>query len=418
MVAGESVTMTGVLVDESGIRERWLVVEQELDERGRRMWAAAEARSHGWGGIAAVVRATGISEATVRRGIAEVAAGERAPAGRVRRAGAGRKAILEVDPDLPAALESLIDPVTRRDPESPLRWTSKSVQKLTEGLRGLGHAVRQGTVRLQVKALGYSLQANRKTREGADHPDRDAQFEHIATVTGAALAANQPVLSVDTKKKELVGAYKNGGRELARTGEPVEVNTHDFPDKQLGKAIPYGIYDVGANEGWVSVGISADTYQFAVNSIRGWWQHLGSERYPKAETLTITADSGGSNSPRVRLWKTELQKLADETGLNIRVLHFPAGTSKWNKVEHRLFSYISINWRAKPLTSYQVVIDLIAATTTSTGLKVYARLDTSTYQTKLKVPDAEINAVNLTGDQFHPEWNYTIHPKIPSVIHE
>ena len=418
MVAGESVTMTGVLVDESGIRERWLVVEQELDERGRRMWAAAEARSHGWGGVAAVVRATGISEATVRRGIAEVAAGERAPAGRVRRAGAGRKAILEVDPDLPAALESLIDPVTRRDPESPLRWTSKSVQKLTEGLRGLGHAVRQGTVRLQVKALGYSLQANRKTREGADHPDRDAQFEHIATVTGAALAANQPVLSVDTKKKELVGAYKNGGRELARTGEPVEVNTHDFPDKQLGKAIPYGIYDVGANEGWVSVGISADTCQFAVNSIRGWWQHLGSERYPKAETLTITADSGGSNSPRVRLWKTELQKLADETGLNIRVLHFPAGTSKWNKVEHRLFSYISINWRAKPLTSYQVVIDLIAATTTSTGLKVYARLDTSTYQTKLKVPDAEINAVNLTGDQFHPEWNYTIHPKIPSVIHE
>jgi hypothetical protein len=344
--------------------------------------------------------------------------GERAPAGRVRRAGAGRKAILEVDPDLPAALESLIDPVTRRDPESPLRWTSKSVQKLTEGLRGLGHAVRQSTVRLQVKALGYSLQANRKTREGADHPDRDAQFEHIATVTGAALAANQPVLSVDTKKKELVGAYKNGGRELARTGEPVEVNTHDFPDKQLGKAIPYGIYDVGANEGWVSVGISADTCQFAVNSIRGWWQHLGSERYPKAETLTITADSGGSNSPRVRLWKTELQKLADETGLNIRVLHFPAGTSKWNKVEHRLFSYISINWRAKPLTSYQVVIDLIAATTTSTGLKVYARLDTSTYQTKLKVPDAEINAVNLTGDQFHPEWNYTIHPKIPSVIHE
>jgi hypothetical protein len=418
VVVGESVTMTGVLVDESGIRERWLVVEQELDERGRRMWAAAEALSHGWGGIAAVVRATGISEVTVRRGIAEVQAGERAPAGRVRRAGAGRKPILEVDPDLPAALESLIDPVTRGDPESPLRWTSKSVAKLTAGLRGLGHAVRESTVRLQVKALGYSLQANRKTREGADHPDRDRQFEHIATVTGAALSADQPVLSVDTKKKELIGAYKNGGHELALTGEPVEVNTHDFPDKELGKAIPYGIYDVGANEGWVSVGISADTCQFAVNSIRGWWQHLGSERYPKAETLTITADSGGSNSPRVRLWKTELQKLADETGLNIRVLHFPAGTSKWNKVEHRLFSYISINWRAKPLTSYQVVIDLIAATTTSTGLKVYARLDTSTYQTKLKVPDAEINAVQLTGDQFHPEWNYTIHPKIPTVINE
>jgi Rhodopirellula transposase DDE domain len=417
VVVGESVTMTGVLVDESGIRERWLVVEQELDERGRRMWAAAEALSHGWGGIAAVVRATGISEVTVRRGIAEVQAGERAPAGRVRRAGAGRKPILEVDPDLPAALESLIDPVTRGDPES-LRWTSKSVAKLTAGLRGLGHAVRESTVRLQVKALGYSLQANRKTREGADHPDRDRQFEHIATVTGAALSADQPVLSVDTKKKELIGAYKNGGHELALTGEPVEVNTHDFPDKELGKAIPYGIYDVGANEGWVSVGISADTCQFAVNSIRGWWQDLGKARYPKAKTLTITADSGGSNSPRVRLWKTELQKLANETGLAIRVLHFPPGTSKWNKIEHRLFSYISINWRAKPLTSYQVVIDLIAATTTSTGLKVYARLDTSTYQTKLKVPDAEINAVQLTGDQFHPEWNYTIHPKIPTVINE
>jgi hypothetical protein len=418
VVADESVTMTGVLVDESGIRERWQVVEQELDERGRRMWVAAEARSHGWGGIAAVVRATGISEATVRRGIAEVAAGERAPAGRVRRAGAGRKPILEVDPELPAALESLIDPVTRGDPESPLRWTSKSIAKLTAGLRGLGHVVRDSTVRLQVMALGYSLQANRKTREGADHPDRDAQFQHIATVTGAALAANQPVLSIDTKKKELIGDYKNGGRELARSGEPVEVNTHDFPDKELGKAVPYGIYDVGRNEGWVSVGISADTCQFAVNSIRGWWQHLGRDRYPDADTLTITADSGGSNSPRVRLWKTELQKLADEIGLPIRVLHFPAGTSKWNKIEHRLFSQISINWRAKPLTSYQVVIDLIAATTTSTGLKVYARLDTNTYKTKLKVTDAEINAVNITRDQFHGEWNYTIHPKIPAVINE
>src|ERR1039458_1932212 len=408
--------MTGVLVDESGIRERWLVVEQELDERGRRMWGRRASRSDGWGGVAAVVRATGISEATVRRGIAEVAAGDRAPAGRGRRAGAGRKPILEGDPERPAALESLIDPVTRGDPESPLRWTSKSVQKLTDGLRGLGHVVHESTVRLQVKALGYCLQANRKTREGADHPDRDAQFQHIATVTSAALAANQPVLSIDTKKKELIGDYKNGGRELACSGEPVQVNTHDFPDKEVGKAVPYGIYDVGRNEGWVSVGISADTCQFAVSSIRGWWQHLGNARYPNADTLTITADSGGSNSPRVRLWKTELQKLADEIGLAIRVLHFPAGTSKWNKIEHRLFSYISINWRAKPLTSYQVVIDLIAATTTSTGLKVYARLDTTTYQTKLRVTDAEINAVNITRDNFHGEWNYTIHPKIPTVI--
>jgi DDE family transposase len=298
VLAGESVTMTGVLVDESGIRERWLIVEQELDERGRRMWAAAEARSHGWGGIAAVVRATGISEATVRRGIREVQAGERAPAGRVRRQGAGRKPILDVEPGLPAALESLIDPVTRGDPESPLRWTSKSIAKLTDGLRAMGHAVRDSTVRLQVRALGYSLQANRKTREGADHPDRDAQFQHIASVTGAALAADLPVLSIDTKKKELIGEYKNGGRELAKNGQPVEVNTHDFPDKQLGKAVPYGIYDVGRNEGWVSVGISADTAAFAVNAIRGWWQHLGHARYPNADTLTITADSGGSNSPR------------------------------------------------------------------------------------------------------------------------
>ena len=416
MVADESVTMTGVLVDESGIRERWLVVEQELDERGRRMWAAAEARSHGWGGIAAVVRATGISEDTVRRGIAEVKAGERAPAGRVRRPGAGRKPIGELDPELPAALESLIDPVTRGDPESPLRWTSKSIAKLTDGVRAMGHSVRESTVRLQAKALGYSLQANRKTREGADHPDRDAQFQHIAAVTGAALAVNQPVLSIDTKKKELIGTYKNPGQELSKSGEPVEVNTHDFPDKDLGKAVPYGIYDVGANEGWVSVGISADTCQFAVNAIRGWWEHLGKARYPHTETLTITADSGGSNSPRVHLWKTELQKLANETGLSIRVLHYPAGTSKWNKIEHRMFSYISINWRAKPLTSYQVVIDLIASTTTNTGLKVYARLDTNTYQTKIKVPAAEINAVNLERDSFHGEWNYTIHPNIHALI--
>jgi Rhodopirellula transposase DDE domain len=416
VIAAESVTMTGVLVDESAIRERWLVVSEELDERGRRMWAAAEARSHGWGGIAAVVRATGISEDTVRRGIAEVASGERAPAGRVRRAGAGRKPILELDATLPEDLERLIDPVTRGDPESPLRWTSKSVAKLTAGLREMGHQVAQTTVGLRVRALGYSLQANRKTTEGAGHPDRDAQFQHIARVTGEALAAGEAVLSVDTKKKELVGEFKNPGRELSKTGEPVEVQTHDFPDKELGKAVPYGIYDVGRNEGWVSVGISADTCQFAVNAIRGWWQHLGSERYRHTDTLTITADSGGSNSPRVRLWKTELQKLADETGLQIRVLHFPAGTSKWNKIEHRLFSYISINWRAKPLTSYQVVIDLIAATTTNTGLKVYARLDPNTYQTKLKVTDAEIEAVNLTRDAFHPEWNYTIHPNIPAVI--
>jgi len=418
VVAVESVSMSGALVDESGMRERWLVVREELDERARRMWAAAEARSHGWGGIAAVVRATGISESTVRRGLAEVAAGQRAPAGRARRPGAGRKPIVKVDPELPRDLEALIEPGARGDPMSPLRWTTRSVANLTGALRASGHDVRDSTVRLQVKALGYSLQANRKTREGADHPDRDAQFQHIANVTGAALGTGQPVISVDTKKKELIGNYKNPGRELTLTGEPVEVNTHDFPDKQLGKAIPYGIYDVGRDEGWVSVGIDHDTAQFAVAAIGGWWQHLGRERYQTATTLTITADCGGSNSYRIRLWKTELQALADQTGLRIRVLHYPPGTSKWNKIEHRLFSQISINWRAKPLTSRQVVIDLISNTTTTMGLKVYARLDENAYPTKIKVTDAEIAAVNLTGDAFHPEWNYDITPHLPSVINE
>jgi hypothetical protein len=398
------------------MRERWLVVREELDERGRRMWAAAEAQSHGWGGIAAVVRASGISESTVRRGLAEVASGERAPAGHVRRPGAGRKPIVTVDPSLPADLEALIEPGARGDPMSPLRWTTKSVANLTGALRKAGHDVRDSTVRLQVKALGYSLQANRKTREGADHPDRDAQFQHIANVTGAAMQAGQPVISVDTKNKELIGNYKNPGRELTLTGQPVEVNTHDFPDKQLGKAIPYGIYDVGRDEGWVSVGIDHDTAQFAVAAIGGWWEHLGRMRYPAATTLTITADCGGSNSYRIRLWKTELQQLADQTGLTIRVLHYPPGTSKWNRIEHRLFSHISINWRAKPLTSRQVVIDLIANTTTTMGLKVYARLDENTYPTKIKVTDAEIAAVNLTADGFHPEWNYEITPHVPSII--
>ncbi len=416
MIAGESVTMSGPLVDESGIRERWLIVRDELDEGGRRLWAAAEARSHGRGGIAAVVRATGVSENTVRRGIAEVASGERAPVGRVRRPGAGRKPIGAVDLTLTADLEALIKPATRGDPESPLRWTSKSVAKLTGALREAGHDVADSTVRLQVKALGYSLQANRKTREGVDHPDRDAQFEHIATQTGAALAASQPVISVDTKKKELIGDYKNGGRELALAGAPLEVNTHDFPDEQLGKAIPYGIYDVGRDEGWVSVGISADTAQFAAAAIKGWWEHLGAQRYPDATTLTITADCGGSNSYRIRLWKTELQRLADDTGLKVRVHHYPPGTSKWNKIEHRLFSFISINWRAKPLISRQVVVDLIASTTTTMGLKVYARLDENTYPTKIQITDAEIAAVNLTSDSFHPEWNYLITPNMPPLI--
>jgi Rhodopirellula transposase DDE domain len=404
--------MLGAMVDEDPIRERWLIVRDELDERGRRMWAAAEARSHGRGGIAAVVRATGISEATVRRGIAEVNRGDRAPEGRVRRPGAGRPSIGEREPGLREALLALLEGATRGDPESPLLWSSRSVANLTAALCAQGFAVHQSTVRRQLRGLGFSLQANRKTHEGADHPDRDGQFQHIAALSARALAAKQPVISVDTKKKELIGSYKNAGRELAPTGEPILVNTHDFIDKELGKAIPYGIYDVGRDEGWVSVGISADTAQFAVAAIGTWWQALGRERYPKATTLTITADCGGSNSYRIRLWKTELQRLADETGLTIHVMHYPPGTSKWNKIEHRLFSYISINWRAKPLVSRQTVIDLIASTTTSTGLKVYARLDPNTYPTKIQVGDEQIKAVNLHADEFHPEWNYAISPSV------
>ena len=401
------------MVDESPIRERWLIVRDELDERGRRLWAAAEARSHGRGGIAAVVRATGISEATVRRGIAEVNSGQRAPEGRVRRPGAGRPSIEEREPGVREALLALLEGATRGDPESPLLWTSRSVAKLTAALGEQGFEVHESTTRRLLRGLGYSLQANRKTHEGADHPDRDGQFERIAKVSAAAVAAGEPLISVDTKKKELIGGYKNGGRELAPTGQPILVNTHDFIDEELGKAIPYGIYDVGRDEGWVSVGISADTAQFAVAAIKAWWSNLGRKRYPTAKTLTVTADCGGSNSYRTRLWKTELQRLADHTGLKIRVMHYPPGTSKWNKIEHRLFSYISINWRAKPLVSRQTVIDLIASTTTRAGLKVYARLDPDTYATKIQVTDDQMRTVNIQTDEFHPEWNYTI---VPSVI--
>jgi hypothetical protein len=402
--------MVGPMVDEGPIHERWLVVQDVLDERGRRMWAAAEARSHGRGGIAAVVRATGISAEAVRRGMIEAATGDRPPEGKIRRPGGGRRSINEREPGLREALVALLDGATRGDPQSPLRWTSRSVANITAELRSQGFDVAETTVRRQLRGLGYSLQANRKSHEGADHPDRDAQFAHIAQVSGKALAACEPVISVDTKKKELIGNYKNAGRELAPSGKPILVNTHDFKDQEAGKAVPYGIYDVGRDEGYVSVGISADTAQFAVGSIEAWWRSLGKKRYPEAATLTITADCGGSNGYRTRLWKTELQRLADKTGLQVRVMHYPPGTSKWNKIEHRLFSYISINWRAKPLVSRQAVIDLIAATKTTTGLKVYARLDPSTYATKVQVSDEQMAALRLQGDEFHPEWNYTITP--------
>jgi transposase len=400
------------VIDEVAIGERYRALAGELDERRRRLWAAAEARSHGRGGIAAVARATGIAENTVRAGLRELESGETLERGRVRRPGGGRRPLSVSDPTLVKDLERLVDGDSRGDPQLPLRWTAKSVRRLADGLRELGHRVSHETVARLLRGLGYSLQANAKVREGRQHPDRDAQFEHINDTVKAAIDQGQPVISVDTKKKELVGDFKNGGRELAPKGSPVPVRVHDFKDPELGKAIPYGIYDLADDSGWVNVGIDHDTAQFAVASIRGWWQHLGAKRYPDATTLTITADCGGSNGNRTRLWKTELQQLADETCLTIEVCHFPPGTSKWNKIEHRLFSFITQNWRAKPLESLEVIINLITATTTRTGLEVYAQLDERAYPDKVRISDAQLAAVVLTGHDFHPEWNYTIKPRL------
>jgi hypothetical protein len=383
----------------------------ELNERQRRLWAASEARAAGRGGIAVTARATGMSVPTIRKGIAELRAGERLEPGRVRRPGGGRKRLTEVDATLLEDLERLVDADSRGDPESLLRWTSKSVRHLASGLRELGHRAHFTTVAQLLRELGYSLQANVKTREGRQHPDRDAQFRHINAVAQRTVERGEPVISVDTKKKELVGDFKNAGREWRPRGEPELVRVHDFKDQELGKAIPHGIYDIRLDEGWVTVGIDHDTAQFAVNSIRAWWKHLGRERYPNAARLQITADCGGSNGNRTKLWKVELQKLADDTALEIAVCHFPPGTSKWNRIEHRLFSFITMNWRGKPLVSLETIINLIGATKTRSGLEVYARLDDGTYPDKIKIPDSEIKAVNLHGDEFHPEWNYTIKPK-------
>jgi transposase len=400
------------VIDEVAIGERYRALAGEFDERRRRLWAAAEARSHGRGGVAAVARATGIAENTVRAGLRELESGETLERGRVRRPGGGRRPLTVSDPTLVKDLERLVDGDSRGDPQLPLRWTAKSVRRLADGLRELGHRVSHETVARLLRGLGYSLQANAKVREGRQHPDRDAQFVHINDTVKAAIDRGQPVISVDTKKKELVGDFKNGGRELAPKGSPVPVRVHDFKDPELGKAIPYGIYDLADDSGWVNVGIDHDTAQFAVASIRGWWQHLGVGRYPDARTLTITADCGGSNGNRTRLWKTELQQLADDSGVCIQVCHFPPGTSKWNKIEHRLFSFITQNWRAKPLESLEVIINLIAATTTRTGLEVYAQLDDRAYPDKVKVSDAQLAAVAITGHDFHPEWNYTIKPRL------
>lgn len=348
---------------------------------------------------------------TIRRGIGELERGESIGAGRVRKQGGGRKALSETDPKLLVDLERLVDEDRRGDPESLLLWTSKSVRHLAGGLRELGHQIEYVTVAKLLRSSGYSLQANVKTREGRQHPDRDLQFRRINMVARQALQDRQPIISIDCKKKELVGDFKNAGREWRPKGEPELVRVHDFKDKQLGKAIPYGLYDIAADQGWVNVGIDHDTAQFAVNSIRGWWEHLGQRSYPKAKRLQITADCGGSNGNRIRLWKVELQTLAQETGLEIHVCHLPPGTSKWNRIEHRLFSYITMNWRGKPLVSLETIINLIGATKTSTGLEVYARLDDRDYPAKIRVTDTELNAVNLHRETFHPEWNYIIKPR-------
>jgi transposase len=405
------------VVDEVGIAERYRLLTEMgvLDEARRRLWAAVEARAAGRGGIAAVVRATDVGESTVRRGLEELERREALERGRVRRPGAGNKPIRDTNPAIEEDLGRLLEDGTRGDPESPLRWTSKSAAKLARGLVEFGHHVSEITVARVLKSMGYSLQANRKTREGAQHPDRDEQFRYINETAKAALAAGQPVISVDTKKRELVGDFKAVGRELAPNGEPVEVRTHDFKDKQLGHAIPDGVFDRAANEGWVNIGIDRDTSQFAVNSIRGWCKHLGRDRYPDATTLTITADCGGSNSNRTRLWKVELQKLADQIGIAITVCHFPPGTSKWNWIEHRLFSFIATNWRGKPLESLEVIINLIAGTTTNTGLRVYARLDEGSYPKGVEVTDEQLAAVNINQHHFHGEWNYTIKPSVTEM---
>jgi len=402
------------MIDRQGIQRRWEADGSKRDERGRRVFAASEARAAGRGGIAATSEITGIARSTIGRGLKELDMPS-PPHGRVRREGGGPRLLTERDPTLLADLERLVQPATLGDPERPLLWVSKSLDKLAHALGDMGHAISPNSVRKLLVRLGFSRQVNRKVDEGAKHPDRDAQFEHINTRVIAAQAAGEPVISVDTKKKELVGAFRNGGSDYRPRGEPQRVKVHDFVDKALGKIVPYGVYDVAANEGWVSVGITADTAEFAVQSIRTWRERMGRARYPKARALTITADCGGSNGARVRLWKTELQKLADETGLIVHVHHYPPGTSKWNRIEHRLFCHITQNWRGRPLTDRLAVVELIGATTTRTGLKVECAIDDSTYEKGVKISDAEMASIDITGDQFHPEWNYTIKPRQSAI---
>ncbi|MDR3707155.1 MAG: ISAzo13 family transposase [Capsulimonadaceae bacterium] len=395
------------------------LVSPFLDERSRRLLAAGEALALGRGGISSVARETGMSRPTIMAGIKQLRTQEAAgvpPTERVRREGGGRKQKVETIPGLAQALESLVEPVTRGDPESPLRWTCKSLRKLADELGKQGYSVSHRLVGDLLENLGYSLQANRKTNEGGNHPDRDAQFQHINATVKGFLAAGQPAISVDTKKKELVGDFKNAGRELRPIGTPERVRVHDFPIPELGKVAPYGVYDIANNAAWVSVGTDHDTAAFAVASIKAWWFSMGKAAYPNAKELLITADCGGSNGYRVRLWKTELQKLATLTNLTIRVCHLPPGTSKWNKIEHRLFSFITQNWRGKPLVSHEVIVNLIAATTTRTGLTVKCEMNTNDYPLGTVVPDDEFADVRITPDDFHGEWNYEIRSKYVKVV--
>ena len=398
------------------LRRKYQALRPSMDERLRRNWAAAEALELPWGGLSAVSEATGLSLITIRRGVRELQAPPEATASppsrrRIRQPGGGRKALTTEDPALVSALERLVDPMTRGDPESPLRWTCKSTRNLASQLNLQGHHVSPGTVATLLKQLDYSLQANRKAREGSSHPDRNQQFEHINDRVYQFLTRGQPVISVDTKKKELIGDFKNGGREYQPAGCPEETGCHDFEDKTLGKAIPYGLYDRTNDHGWVRVGIDHDTAEFAVATLRSWWREMGQRVYPQAEELLITADGGGSNGIRLRLWKLSLQRLADEMGLRISVCHFPPGTSKWNKIEHQMFNRITQNWRGRPLRSLEVIVNLIGATKTRSGARIQVEVDRTSYELGIKVSDEEFARIRIERDEFHGEWNYTILPR-------
>jgi Rhodopirellula transposase DDE domain len=402
------------MIDEKSIALRFEAVRPSLDERARRLHVAAEAHSAGDGGVAATARATGVARSTIGRGLKDLR--DATPVhGRVRRPGAGRRKLTAKDPTLLTDLETLLEPATMGDPMRPLRWVSKSHDKLATALCEMGHRVSASSLPKLLEALDYRRHVNRKTKDGGSHPDRDGQFEYINAKAREFQAAEQPVISVDTKKKELIGEFKNPGSDYGPKGEPIKVDAHDFENKALGKVVPYGVYDVGANSGYVSLGIDHDTAPFAVNATKLWLEKMGHERYPDLSKIMITADCGGSNGPRLRLWKVELQRLADETGLILQVCHYPPGTSKWNKIEHRMFCHISENWRATPLTSRLTVVELIANTRTKTGLTIRCELDTKSYPKGIKVSDQEIANLNLKGDNFHPEWNYTILPREQKV---